>query len=199
MNSDYSLGQSLLVSSSMIRRSITYQEGQYLPGQGSPVFVTVMEIDQAGGQIIQESHVFIPGSGKHLSRVMCRGLSGLSLTEAEDQCTRATYSLFVNHIMAHDRKSLIRLTDPYQPYQKKALKFAPFSKFRSEQRFVREMEEILEWTKSEDLRCVLTDALTPTAGLGEGRNLSLSFPRTHSRIPRVCGMRGREARRSWLD
>jgi hypothetical protein len=198
MNSDYSLGQFLFVSS-MIRRGVTYQEGECLPGHGSPVFVTAMEIDQSGGQIIQESHVFIPGSGKHLSRVMCRGLSGLSLAEAEEQCTRATYRLFVDHIMAHDRATLSRLTDPYQPYQKKALKFAPFSQFRCERRFAREMEEILEWTKSEDLRRVLTNALAPAVELGEGRDLSVSSLRIHSRISGVPGMRGRETRRSWLD
>jgi hypothetical protein len=161
--------------------------------------VTVVEIDEVFGQITQESHVFMPGSGEHLSQISCRALAGVTSTEIKEQCAQATYRLFVDYIRDHDKEAFALLSDSYRPYQKEALASPPFNRLKRERGFINEMEAIREWTKSADLRRIIAQALAPT------------FERVGTQTVASCFCRGGydaskdetsglcERKRVWLD
>ena len=183
----------------MFRHAIISQEGQSLPCHGSPVFVTVVETDEVFGQIIQESHVFIPGLCKHLSQIICRGLAGLTSTEIKEQCMQATYRLFVDYIRDHDQEAFALLSDPYQPYQKALLISPPFGRFRSERKFIKEMEAIQEWTKSDDLKRIIAQALAPAVDRVGAHTVASCFSRGGYDASRAETSGLYDGKRVWLD
>jgi len=177
----------------MSARLLTYEQ-VVLPEYPdlAPVLVTVSVANEAGDQVIEESHVFVPTTGKYLQQVCYRSLKNAEFRRVAELGIQATRRLLIDYLSMHPvlpGLQALRLASPVMT----PLAVHPFHRYRIENKFVQEMWEIQEWTRSEALRASLAEVLSYRSDPKEAELLAQVFTHCDLATP-VISLNTRQSR-----
>lgn len=122
----------------------------------APILVTCVVFNEERSQLVEESHVFLPGRGLHLQTSRFRKLTDIARRESPDIGVQATRALLMRHLASSGTAA----AEGFVHCDFERLVEAPFYRFKLARLFLQEMAEIQEWTASADLRLLLAEVLS---------------------------------------
>lgn len=164
----------LEISKAMCAQMLIYEQVILQNADASPVLITSVVIDEIRGQATEESHVFIPATGKYLHQIR------YSIPDPDDHEAAVARSIEVTHRLFDDYLTSGPVTAGLQSmrhlaHEVRRMPGHPFHRFRIENKFVQEMWEIQEWTSSPELGRTLAEVMSYRCDQGEAELLARIF------------------------
>lgn len=168
--------------------TVVYEKVAVKSSAVAPILVTSLVLDKARSQMVEESHVFFPGSEVYLQRMRYRKLPDSIDCETLSDCVEATRHLYFRHLAASSSEAEPEagtLANAGGDFER--LEVPPFYRFKLENKFLHEMGEIQEWTTSTELRRNFAEVMSYRSDRSEADMLARIFQDDRSTTPAERG------------